>query len=303
MIAAMVAAFISTHDSYLHSWGSMLVQDVILPLRKVPLEPARQLWWLRMSIVGVAIFIFAFSMFVPPTQFIAMFLALTGGIFVSGGGAVIIGGLYWSHGSTAGAWAAMSVGVVGATLGVVALQYPDNLPAFDVIRQLFTGQEWLFFTMWTAATCYICVSLLVPDRKFDLDKMLHRGVHRIEGESTETIADAKTLRQFIGISNEFTRGDIVATLLTIAWPIIFTVIFLAGTAFHLSRGISDEGWFSYWKIWTIVTFVTSIAVTAWFTIGGLRDLRRMLKDLRVARANAGDDGFVDQTDNRPIQRD
>ena len=30
---AMLAWFISTHDSYLHSWGSIFVQDVIMPLK------------------------------------------------------------------------------------------------------------------------------------------------------------------------------------------------------------------------------------------------------------------------------
>jgi len=39
LCAAFLGAFISTHDTYLHSWGSMLVQDVILPLRKKPLSP------------------------------------------------------------------------------------------------------------------------------------------------------------------------------------------------------------------------------------------------------------------------
>ena len=37
MCAAMLGAFISTHDTYLHSWGSMFIQDVVLPFRKKPL--------------------------------------------------------------------------------------------------------------------------------------------------------------------------------------------------------------------------------------------------------------------------
>ncbi|MEL0174773.1 MAG: sodium:solute symporter, partial [bacterium] len=31
--ALMLAAFISTHDTYLHSWGSIFIQDVIMPFR------------------------------------------------------------------------------------------------------------------------------------------------------------------------------------------------------------------------------------------------------------------------------
>ena len=36
--ALMLAAFISTHDTYLHSWGSIFIQDVIMPFRKKPFE-------------------------------------------------------------------------------------------------------------------------------------------------------------------------------------------------------------------------------------------------------------------------
>lgn len=33
-VALMLAAFISTHDTYMHSWGSIFIQDVIMPFRK-----------------------------------------------------------------------------------------------------------------------------------------------------------------------------------------------------------------------------------------------------------------------------
>ena len=99
LTAAMLAAFISTHDTYLHSWGTIFVQDVLLPFREKPLSPRAHLWALRASILGVALFIFCFSILIKPTQFIAMFFAITGAIFAGGSGAVIIGGLYWKRGT------------------------------------------------------------------------------------------------------------------------------------------------------------------------------------------------------------
>jgi SSS family solute:Na+ symporter len=87
LCAALLAAFISTHDTYLHSWGSIFVQDVILPFRRRPLSPRQHLWILRVSILGVAVFIFLFSLLIKPTQFIAMFFAITGAVFVGGAGA------------------------------------------------------------------------------------------------------------------------------------------------------------------------------------------------------------------------
>jgi len=60
--ALMLAAFISTHDTYLHSWGSIFIQDVIMPFRKKPFEKEEHIKVLRYSIFGVAIFIFLFSL-------------------------------------------------------------------------------------------------------------------------------------------------------------------------------------------------------------------------------------------------
>ena len=79
--AALIGAFISTNDTYLHSWGSIFIQDVVQPLRGRPLSTRQHLWLLRFSIFGVAVFAFIFSMLWTPSQYVSMFLALTGAIF------------------------------------------------------------------------------------------------------------------------------------------------------------------------------------------------------------------------------
>lgn len=52
----MLAAAISTDDSYLHSWGSIFIQDVIMPFKKKAISPAKHMWLLRFSILFVALF-------------------------------------------------------------------------------------------------------------------------------------------------------------------------------------------------------------------------------------------------------
>lgn len=51
--AVMLAASIGCIDTYLHSWGSIFIQDVILPLRKKPLPKQQHIRALRLSIFGV----------------------------------------------------------------------------------------------------------------------------------------------------------------------------------------------------------------------------------------------------------
>src|SRR5690606_13890267 len=71
--AVVFAAAISTDDTYLHSWGSIFVQDVILPFRRRRLPPRTHMRLLRLSMVGVAAFAFCFSLFFPLGTYIAMF--------------------------------------------------------------------------------------------------------------------------------------------------------------------------------------------------------------------------------------
>ncbi|MFH1571711.1 MAG: hypothetical protein ABIL09_27220 [Gemmatimonadota bacterium] len=122
-------AMITTDDTYLHSWGSILIQDVIMPFRRRPFTPEQHIRVLRWSIAGVAVFGFLFSLLFRQTQYILMFFAVTGAIFLGGAGACIIGGLYWKRGTTRGAWAAMASGSVLSVAALAVQQFPfDHLP-------------------------------------------------------------------------------------------------------------------------------------------------------------------------------
>ena len=119
--AVMFAAFVSTHDTYMHAWGSIFIQDVILPLRQIlkgeetRLAPETHLRWLRYSVVGVTLFIFIFALFMVQRLDILMYFALTGTIYLGWAGTTIVGGLYWKYGNTRGAWAA---GLIGLTFAL-----------------------------------------------------------------------------------------------------------------------------------------------------------------------------------------
>ena len=101
--ALMLAAFVSTHDTYLHSWATIIIQDVVMPFRNKPFDKDTHIKVLRYAIFGVAVFIFLFSLLFQQNQKIALFFAITAAIFAGGSGAVIIGGLYWKRGTTTAA--------------------------------------------------------------------------------------------------------------------------------------------------------------------------------------------------------
>jgi Na+/proline symporter len=75
--AICIFLLISTDTTYMHSWGSIIVQDIVVPLRGKALTPAMQLRLLRLSIAGVAAFAWLFSYYFSQVDFILMFFART----------------------------------------------------------------------------------------------------------------------------------------------------------------------------------------------------------------------------------
>ena len=291
MVAAMLGAFISTHDSYLHSWGSMLIQDVIMPFRKTPPSPEEHIWWLRGAIFIVAIVIFFFSLFFRHAQHIAMYCAMSASVFTAGAGIVILGGLYWSKGTTLAAWSAMITGMLTSLTGLLTRQvYPDFF---------LTGQEITFWAIVISVSVYFVVSLIGKQKAFNMDRMLHQGKYKIEGEESVSYKEATTLWQKLGLSREFTKRDTVIAVVTLAWPLIWFIIFLVGNVMHTTTeaGISKKAWLSFWHGWMWFILAMSIVLTVWFSIGGFMDIRYLFNKLRSRETDEADDGRVIEENN------
>jgi len=329
-LAVMIFWMVSTDTTYMHSWGSILIQDVIVPLRKKPLSQKTQLLLLRLSVSFVAVFAFFFSLFYGQTTYILMFMALTGALFMGGAGAVIIGGLYWSRGTAAGAWAGMLVGLGLAAFGFfcthnwaplihpfLLANHPEFLESFTqgleglgealpiakwtVTPQKFpiSGQEILLVTMIFSAGSYVTVSLLTCREKFNLDRMLHRGVYARLDESTGALPVAEErrrglLQRILGFNEKYTRGDRWLAWSVFYWTMGNFAIFLVAAVWNLFFGVwSDKTWFLYWKYYTVgLTAVVGVITTVWFTIGGIRDLRLLFSRLKTLKVNSNDDGRV-----------
>ncbi len=116
--AVMLAAFISTNDTMLHSWGTIFIQDVVMPLRKKPFAPKTHMLLLKLSICGSAVFFILFSCFYDQGEYIRLYMAITSSLWMAGAGICIIGGLYTRWGTTAGAYSALVVGAINAFVGI-----------------------------------------------------------------------------------------------------------------------------------------------------------------------------------------
>lgn len=285
--AVMLACFLSTQESYAHSWGSIFVQDVLLPLRRGrPLSPRAHLLALRLAITGVMIFVFVFSLVFRQNQYIFLFFAITGAIFAGGSGAVIIGGLYWRRGTAAAAWTALTTGAVIAVGGIVLLQLD---PAFPINGQWFWG-----LAMAASSIVYVLVSLLgpQPSSRPDLDRLLRRGRWGSPSGQRDAALPVPRGLKLLLLTGEFSRADRFLYLVTHAWTLAWFVIFAAGTVIGLTRPIPDASWIAFWRFYLKLQMAVAAVVLVWFTWGGLRDLRAMFAGLRRSDRDRDDNGVV-----------
>ena len=284
--AVMLAAFISTHDTYLHSWGSIFIQDVVMPFRKKPFAPKQHLRALRLSIFGVAVFIFIFSLLFKQGEFIFLFFAITGAIFLGGSGAVIIGGLYWKHGTTAAAWSAMIVGSTIAVSGIVIHQLTEDF--------FINGQVFYAISMFGAIGTYIAVSLLGKRKVHNMDKLLKRGEYAVTDEMTIVKAEVHRGWKMLGMGKEFTRNDKIIYIVNYVWTGAWTTVFIVGTVYNLSHPVLDQAWMNFWNIYLKIHLALAALTIVWFTIGGFRDLKKMIRRLQTMTRDDSDDGFVER---------
>jgi SSS family solute:Na+ symporter len=291
LVAVIVMGIIAGDGIHLHSWSSIFIQDVVMPLRKKPLTPKQHINLLRWSIVGVAAFAFLFGWLFPLIEYLSIWWSVTTAIFVGGAGAAIIGGLYWNRGTTAGAWAGL---LVGSTLSVGGIAI--RLYWSKVLGQEFflNGVQIGFFASIIAVVTYVVVSWLTCKAPHDMDRLLHRGAHAAAGESAKP-EERKVgwFHRLLGIDSDFSRSDRWITLGITYWSLFWCAVFVLGSLAYWIRPWSNEMWADYWFVVSFcLPMVIAVVTTVWFTIGCWGDMRRFFRRLREERVDVSDDGSV-----------
>ncbi len=291
LCALLLMGIFGGDSTHLHSWGGIFVQDVLVPLRKKPFTPKQHIRILRISIIGVALFAFLFGSLFRQTSYIGMWWTITTAVFVGGAGSVIIGGLYWKKGTTAGAWVALITGAVLSLTGILIRQFSDGHFPLNFLHMAA-------IVAVVSISLYIGVSLLTCKEDFNLDRMLHRGPYAAIKESVgETIEQPQTRTSWwarlLGFSEHYTFSDKLVASGLLGWSIFFAIVFLVGTAWNLIAPWPLSWWATFWHIVGIGLPVLMAFITAiWFTWGGVRDIRRLFRSLAAQRVNALDDGTV-----------
>jgi SSS family solute:Na+ symporter len=168
------------------------------------------------------------------------------------------------------------------------IQHPDKFPV--------NGQIVGFIAMCAAILLYVTVSLLTQTADFDMDRMLHRGRYAIAAKpavSTAPVRGGFRWGAILGFDSEFSRGDKLISISVFAWSMFWFLVFVVGSIWYLWRPWSLETWGRYWFINSILLpLAVGVITSVWLTWGGVRDLRRLFRDLRTCERSALDDGMV-----------
>ena len=160
--AGMIAAFMSTHDTYLLCWASVLAEDVVNPLTGGRLSQKTRLAVTRVFLFIIAAFLLVWGMWYELGQDLWDYMAVSGAIYFTGAFAIMLAGLYWKRASSAGAFLALSAGLF-AVLGLEPVQRVAGV--FDVFtKHGVTGAHVGLSTTGLAVVLMLLGSVAFPDR-------------------------------------------------------------------------------------------------------------------------------------------
>jgi len=172
LAAGMLAAFMSTHDSYLLAWSTVITQDVIAPLSRRDLSDRARIRITRILILVMGAFLLFWGLWYEAPVSLWNYMAVTGTIYLSGAFVCVALGLYWRRASRNGAIAALLCGL----LAFMGLKDWTVYPTLHWLTDSVIGLS----TIGLSLAAMVCGSLLFPDPPRPIDGQTQEAT---EGDS------------------------------------------------------------------------------------------------------------------------
>jgi len=164
--AAMLAAFMSTHDSYLLCWSTVLTEDVINPIMGEKMTPKARILTARILIVVIGLYVLGWGLLYKGSNDIFDYMGVTGAIYFSGAFALLLCGLYWKRASSTGAFAALCSGIV-AVIGLGPVM--NGINAAGILPFQITAARATLLSISLTTLVMVVGSLLFPDKTSHAD--------------------------------------------------------------------------------------------------------------------------------------
>ncbi|MGB3121837.1 MAG: hypothetical protein WBE58_23630, partial [Verrucomicrobiales bacterium] len=128
LVAAMLAADMSTDASYMLSWGSVIYNDILAPFRRGSWSHQRAIRWNRVIIGLISIYLLVFGLFYQIEGDVWSYLLLTGSIYLSSMSVLLVACCYWRKANSWGALAAIFLGAAVPVAHLTMEKIPDLAP-------------------------------------------------------------------------------------------------------------------------------------------------------------------------------
>jgi len=160
LTAGMLAAAMSTYNTYLHCWSSVLTQDVVGPLTGHRLGHRQRILITQGIMFAIGVFLLLWGLWYPLKADLWDYMAVTGAVYFTGAFAVLVGGIYWKRASRVGAFLAFACGWL-------------NVLSLDPVKQALGHPNWNAALIGLISVCatsaaLVLGSMLFPDRKKEL---------------------------------------------------------------------------------------------------------------------------------------
>ena len=158
LIAAMLAADMSTDSSYMLTWGSVIYNDIMAPFRKTKWSEKKGLFWNRTIIACIGVFLLLYGLWYPLKGDLWTYLGVTGTIYLASISVLLIACSYWRRANSWGAAAAIFVSAVIPITYLVMEQVPSTANLAKSIGPYYSG----IATYLISGAAMIVGSLLKP---------------------------------------------------------------------------------------------------------------------------------------------
>ena len=126
LVAAMLAADMSTDSSYMLTWTSVIYNDVIAPWRRAGWNERKGLLLNRLLVAGIGVFLLFYGLWYPLRSDLWAYLGVTAAIYLASMSTLLVACCYWRRATPRGAAAAI---VVGAIIPAAYLVLEQTTPA------------------------------------------------------------------------------------------------------------------------------------------------------------------------------
>ena len=158
LIAAMLAADMSTDSSYMLSWGSVIYNDILAPFRRRRWSDRRAILWNRCIVALIGVYLLVFGLLYTIEGNVWSYLLLTGSIYLSSMSVLLIACCYWKRANN---WGALGAIILGAAVPIAHLAM-EKIPATAKIAESLGKDAAGIAAFGAAALGMIAGSLLKP---------------------------------------------------------------------------------------------------------------------------------------------